>query len=599
MSSVNSVVTNEELVRTGGLDNNILVPTPPSVRQSTIRTSHVAVLKPQEAVPTQTLPENSRTNEFPNFSSRPVSIKTRLVSIQSERPETEQARTETLKGRLAILTTLRPELITKVNPNKFRSSTTRKIVRKKGRLKIRPTTNPTRSNFHPIPSGPVTVSSMLPQARPNVPVSENEFQAVPSRTPRTPTKQLIEDNLKTMSKTSIIANDNNGVWFIEENVNKTDSEPPRKREFIDGTTGLKTSVNPVVTSVPRTWSPAIKNAVSVMETSKVGELKDNRNVKESVTYSTSRVEVFTSVTPSTFKESTRPTMGKPSKLFSKLKELIKEKENKIKVLNRGLSLNSVDMDSSSSKLESQTSRAEEENELDPQTKALAKKMRARRNKLRERAKALMSAIEDVNESKEPFVVLPTHQVNPKLKIDVDQMFDPDKHPGVKRISVYDFEQMLTKNATISVSDKYKRIEAPAEDNKKSAESRETISRLQDEIAMLTRTLQELRLVPGLSGFEDDEEDIEEYDGGDVRAWNQGLMDQMNAETIVQRSPTNNRLSNIVQLTSTLSPATTVSERTWFTSTPSTTERNANKGKNIKLFMLFYVCESLIMFWCLT
>ena len=36
VSSVNSVVTNEELVRTGGLDNNILVPTPPSVRQSTI-----------------------------------------------------------------------------------------------------------------------------------------------------------------------------------------------------------------------------------------------------------------------------------------------------------------------------------------------------------------------------------------------------------------------------------------------------------------------------------------------------------------------------------------------------------------------------------
>ena len=371
-SGVNSNVTNEELVRTrGGLaGDNILVPTPPPpVRQSTIKTAHVAVLMPHEAVPShQPLPtETPRTNKFPNFSSRP-----------DDPPKTESTpfQTSTLKGRLTLLTTRRPELLTKANPHRSRASTPRRIIRKKGRLKLRPTTQSPpppspRSNFHPIPaSGPVTEPTGLPQARPNVPVSESEFQAVPIRTPRTPAMQLMDN-----PNTEVLANNNNGVWLIEEKLNKTilDQLPPpkRKHEFKDRG-GSKS---------PASYA-AIDNSVSVMETSKSGELKTDRstNTKESVTISTSRVEVITSVTPSTLKLATaRPPAGKSSQLIDKLKDLIEKKKRRIKVLHRGMGRageegggGEDDMDSSGSKLEAQTSRTDEETVLDPETKALGK-----------------------------------------------------------------------------------------------------------------------------------------------------------------------------------------------------------------------------------
>ena len=95
------------------------------------------------------------------------------------------------------------------------------------------------------------------------------------------------------------------------------------------------------------------------------------------------------------------------------------------------------MDAASSLNESQTSIISNNKVSSDEMKELAKLMKLRRRKLRQRAKSLMSAMEDMNDT-EPFVVLPMHQVNPRLKIDVDEMFDPDKHPGVKRISAYDF-----------------------------------------------------------------------------------------------------------------------------------------------------------------
>ena len=223
-------------------------------------------------------------------------------------------------------------------------------------------------------------------------------------------------------------------------------------------------------------------------------------------------------------------------------------------------------------------------------------MQARRRKLQARAKALMSAINSGNPNAtkevEPFVVLPTHQVSPKLQIDVDKMFDPDKHPGVKRISVYDFEEMMkTKNATIAVSGKYKKEEE--EDGEESSEGRlpapkeslEEISRLQDEIAKLTRTLAELRLVPGLLDSLDEDDDYTgdlddnyDNDNDDVRAsWNHDhlLMERIKSETFLQNSPTAE--SGKIRLTTSLRPPTTTARRTWFTSTPSTTPRNKGKG----------------------
>jgi uncharacterized coiled-coil protein SlyX len=162
-------------------------------------------------------------------------------------------------------------------------------------------------------------------------------------------------------------------------------------------------------------------------------------------------------------------------------------------------------------------------------------VRARRRKLRQRAKALMNAMEAVDNKNEPFVVLPMHQVDPTLSINVDQMFDPKLHPGVKRISAYDFEGMVANtnsNGSISLSDNHiAEITRPVSELKVSIEglansmkllsnsvkesttekilsvgggleeSQSTILQLQDEIAKLTRVLESLK--PSVNPTEED------------------------------------------------------------------------------------------------
>jgi uncharacterized coiled-coil protein SlyX len=138
----------------------------------------------------------------------------------------------------------------------------------------------------------------------------------------------------------------------------------------------------------------------------------------------------------------------------------------------------------------------------------------------------MNAMEAVDNKNEPFVVLPMHQVDPTLSINVDQMFDPKLHPGVKRISAYDFEGMVANtnsNGSISLSDNHiAEITRPVSELKVSIEglansmkllsnsvkesttekilsvgggleeSQSTILQLQDEIAKLTRVLESLK-----------------------------------------------------------------------------------------------------------
>ena len=132
-----------------------------------------------------------------------------------------------------------------------------------------------------------------------------------------------------------------------------------------------------------------------------------------------------------------------------------------------------------------------------------------------------------------------HEINPALSIDVDEMFDPAKHPGVKRISAYDFEQMLHSNGSITVADnkfhglvpEITTIESQEEPENRDPqpapvvtdETKETISRLKEEIEKLTRTLQEFKLAPEHKTEQDDysDVDIDEYDLTTARTANSG------------------------------------------------------------------------------
>ena len=611
VNSIDPRVRIIDSVRNGGESENIVLrPTlPPFVRQSTLRTTHVAVLRPQEAVPSQQILKgrlsssgsSESSTDSDSFGSSGGSNNFQFFTEKNS----EKNENLLLEGPVPALSSLNKPLesSTLENVNRMRSSTEKQGERKKGRLKARPTPATSRPNFHPIPSGSVPASPVLPQARPNVPVSENEFQSLPGRVSQKPNPpgQKIDIEPKPDRNMSIISNDNNGVWFIEEKVNQGDNGPPFKREFSsDGP--RPTTINPALTAVPRTLPPHFNRAVSVVEKSRNGEI-ETEPVKyfESTTFSTSRVEVRQSTTPSPFRAESRenrPTLGSPSEVLGGIQQRIQEKEN-IMVHNRGMSPNSLDLETASAQPDTQSviskpssvdlEDLESLSEVED-TDTLAALVRSRRRKLRQRAKALMSAIEA--DPAQPFVVLPMHQVSPQLSIDVDQMFDPQRHPGVKRISAYDFEEMLTKNASIAVSDnKFAGMAEPvdqlnrsiqglassmdllsssvkqttAPSSSKTDENRETIEKLQEEIAKLTKTLEALKLVPGLRTTDDadyrDEDVEDEVDDYDTRTGFHG-MDQAPAGSMMDET------SGSVVPTEVL-PSSPATDRSWVDPAPST------------------------------
>ena len=684
-------------------------PAPP-VKQSTIRTSHVAVLTPHEAVPTsqtqpdrphapsrdQTQPDQPHAPQrdhseqaevfpprprlpplsgqellqhFPNSRlvvspQRGSNSDTKASTSNSRDPGAGTSQFENFpvrdpeigekvrnpahmknKLRKTSRPTPAPETATKANQNKMRSST-----QKSGppspiaRLTARPS-----PNFHPITESTTSsLAPLRPQARPNVPISETELPLelgpdtspdgnqgprstpLPDRQgqqaeldeeqeltrpghntisdedqvdrPQLPDRQGQDTSQKPRpklpnSKLSVLANNNDGVWFLEEKIPEAKNIVPNKREFLNRT---------LEQSAPKQTNEEFddQGAVSIVEKSKKGE-RDRNSGKtfESTTFSTSRVEIHKSTTPSPSTSQDDDEDEDNGKLTFKAQDVLKGIRTKISmkqeadndnivVINKGLSSNSLDLEvvpvpnqpdsgpeegknevdnspasspvvvihgdtsnlslidedigseadssedtsavdldetSSVNSLEPETRSNKNDNEMEidlgEEDDKAARLVRARRRKLRQRAKALMNAMEAGDNKNEPFVVLPMHQVDPAMSINVDQMFDPKLHPGVKRISAYDFEGMLANNATISLSDNHiAKITRPVSELKLSIEglansmkllsssvkesttekilaaaggngleeSQSTILHLQDEIVKLTRVLESLK-----------------------------------------------------------------------------------------------------------
>ena len=436
-----------------------------------INTAAVAVLMPEQAVPSLSVAH------FPSFPSQPEGPRTGIAP----KPD----------PRVVAITTLRPDLATKNNPNKQRSSTEREEERRRNRLTARPPRLQSPS-FHPIPPQPPG-PALVPQARPNVPESENQD---PRGIRGRGNKQdgLLDSWTPESDKVRILSNDNNGNFLLEENLNNK-GEIPFKRNFIPESKQPSTvrpskpaattliTVNPALTKKPRTWPASLKKStVSVMERSKNGEKTpevDDRRIFESTTFSTSEVHVMASTTASPRsleqmirmmeqkmleeKEKLREAnvdqglkIAKGEKLLTAIRAKVAAREQtddedmtggnwgeSLMATNRDKSPNSLDLQSASSDLELGTSETEKKKgRFKNEEKAIeARKMarlRARRRKLTQRAKALAKALGDITED-EPYVVFPMDNVNTKEK-SVDEIFG--SNPGLKRISAYDFEAAM-------------------------------------------------------------------------------------------------------------------------------------------------------------
>eukprot|EP00090_Calanus_glacialis_P015199 TRINITY_DN24050_c0_g1_i1.p1 TRINITY_DN24050_c0_g1~~TRINITY_DN24050_c0_g1_i1.p1 ORF type:complete len:2302 (-),score=417.30 TRINITY_DN24050_c0_g1_i1:127-7032(-) len=531
--------------------------------QQAIVTKAVAVFRPNFAVPRVTGHTNGQFEHFtqktgPSIPVNQINTNTNTNEhLNSEQPEFVKESLFTgpkPDKRLIALTTLRPDLATKYNRNKMRSSTHKNTKKKKiGRLNLRPHKQQTSPNFHPIQPRPNGGDTLVPQARPNVPVSETDHTG--GMRPEIP--KLLADNrdkhLQSKVQTtptvptdrSVLSNNNNGIWFIEEKMKDFDEDKPLKREFSESNN--RTTINPAITERPRTWPASLKTSapkqndiyddVTIIERSKNGETEQKFTGKtiESTTFSTSRVQVSSSTTPApnyvkgghakdlmklmkrkrlnNLENDSQSALkdlmlGKGKKLLYALQESKELNDNDVIVNNRGKSPNSIVNDHSSSERD----RSDPINEQSRHDALKNAKLgRLRRKKLRQRAKALATAIEDM-EKEEPYIVFPMDKRNTENK-GVDEIFDHKNHPGLTRISAYDFEAMerAREQAEQSISRPVAELKVSIEDlantmsklsksvtettTKKDTESDKKISQLQEEIAKLTRTLENLKLAP--------------------------------------------------------------------------------------------------------
>jgi len=689
--------------------------------------------------------KSNGTAEFENFPARrpervrnPAHMKNKLRK-KRPRPATEV-----------------PETVTKTNQNKMRSSTQRNegggIHSVTTRVIARPS-----PNFHPITESTTSITlAAQPQARPNVPISETEFPPIlPDRQEQedeTPTTISTEDKrLNSITDTendseekvhrsklpnpklSVLANNNDGVWFLEEKIPDSVTTSPFKRDFFNRTEERK--VRP---SKNGFINDEDNKAVSIVETSKKGEREQNfGKTFESTTFSTSRVEIHKSTTPAPItgqdideiQQDGEPAVFKAKEVLKGIRSKIGSKQeagnDNIIVNNKGTSSNSLDLEvlpnkqsafeevkheedleevkheedleevkhdedleddvkekstapvieaskptqkqesqrfpskkrkenseenltraseseeTSSTTLEKAETRSnnndhEIEIDLDEEDK-IERLIRTRRRKLRQRAKALLNAMDTSNKQNEPFVVLPMHQVDPTISINVDQMFDPKLHPGVKRISAYDFEGMLSNgnsNATISLSDNHiADITRPVSELKTSIEglansmkllsssvkesttekilssggleeSQSTILHLQDEIVKLTRVLESLK-PPAIQAQDIEmstrrEDILESNNDADDDFGDKSLQDQDGFPSDPVKSEMKKPLKHSgesikvfparpenpedLQIIEVFNPSPSGS--TWFTSTPSVLANKIRPNEGKSFFLVF-------------
>ena len=320
-------------------------------------------------------------------------------------------------------------------------------------------------NFHPIRPRPTphTRHNLVPQIRPKVPGTETHSGAGEERT----------GNL------DILSNDNNGVWFIEEKIKE--ETQPLKREFLE--TENKTTVNPALTEKPRTWPSVLKKKVpavndiykdvTIVEKSKNGQIGDRA---QSTTFSTSRVQMSVSTTP-------RPEMLMKIAERKRVEDVDNQSDTALRDLMLQKAHKLLD------------TLAHKERDLVP----------GKRKRLRQQPKSLPGAESD-SES-DAYVVYPMAKAHTENK-DVDQIFN--NHPGLKRISAYDFEKAMSSAAESTITKPVAELKVSIEEladtmtqltrnvletSPRAGESEDRISQLQEEIAKLTRTLETLQLAP--------------------------------------------------------------------------------------------------------
>ena len=129
----------------------------------------------------------------------------------------------------------------------------------------------------------------------------------------------------------------------------------------------------------------------------------------------------------------------------------------------------------------------------------------KRKRLRQQPKSLPGAESD-SES-DAYVVYPMAKAHTENK-DVDQIFN--NHPGLKRISAYDFEKAMSSAAESTITKPVAELKVSIEEladtmtqltrnvletSPRAGDSEDRISQLQEEIAKLTRTLETLQLAP--------------------------------------------------------------------------------------------------------
>ena len=531
---------------------------PKSPRPSHLTTAAVAVFRPQTAVPSH------KPVSFPSFKQQPSPEAPRRKPAPTSSPHRPQAPFSAPKPdpRVVAITTARPELVTKENPKRHRSSTEREWER---HHRPRLTPRPQSPNFHPIPPsppGPKHLVTRLPQARPNVPESENQHrQEIGPSKPR-PTDLLPVQTLSpgpTNDKVRVLTNDNNGIFFLEETLNavtpfKRDFVPKSKQPPTPHTPSTRQAekvtfpINPAITDRPRTWPSTLKKtpeSVSVVETSKNGQLAQDDRVVESTTFSTSRVHVASSTTaaPRTLEQMlkmmeekmqeenkatvNRLKIAKGQKLLAAIREKVAAREQMmtensdkdVVVNNRGHSADSIDQELSPSDLahvhsnKQMEDHDEEEDDKHKRAEGMDSRrmarLKSRRKKLSQRAKALAKALGDITED-EPYVVFPMDDINTKEKT-MDEIFS--SNPGLKRISAYDFEAAMTakKEVVTEKARPFAELKLSIDDltdtmsklsntvyettTKKDTESMDKINQLQEEIAKLTQTLANLQVAP--------------------------------------------------------------------------------------------------------
>ena len=331
-------------------------------------------------------------------------------------------------------------------------------------------------NFHPIRPRPTPLTrlNLVPQIRPKVPGTETHSGAGEERA----------GNL------DILSNDNNGVWFIEEKIK--DETQPLKREFLE--TENKTTVNPALTEKPRTWPSVLKkkvpavndiyNDVTIVEKSKNGQIGDRA---QSTTFSTSRVQMSVSTTP-------RPEMLMKIAERKRVEDFDNQSDTALRDLMLKKAHKLLD------------TLAHKERDL---VRENAVTRPGKRKRLRQQPKSLPGA-ESEGES-DAYVVYPMAKAHTENK-DVDQIFN--NHPGLKRISAYDFEKAMSSAAESTITKPVAELKVSIEEladtmtqltrnvletspkaGELQGQGEDRISQLQEEIAKLTRTLETLQLAP--------------------------------------------------------------------------------------------------------